>query len=209
MYTQNGGIEMPIPKLRQNKERRQRLLECAIDLFSEKGYFNTSVREIIVKSGFGTGTFYNYFCDKEDILKTLLEEFADQIISGHSTYYTTEKDLYKRFVETKRVTMEIFAQNEKLSEIYSRVAGTSEAIDNCLKQFEDKLIEFYTRNIEYGINKGAFTNVSVPPIANAILAVEKFLLYKWVVLKDITKEEMVEMVISFHETLAKGLVNNK
>jgi len=200
---------MPIPKLRQNKERRQRLLECAIDLFSEKGYFNTSVREIIVKSGFGTGTFYNYFCDKEDILKTLLEEFADQIISGHSTYYTTEKDLYKRFVETKRVTMEIFAQNEKLSEIYSRVAGTSEAIDNCLKQFEDKLIEFYTRNIEYGINKGAFTNVSVPPIANAILAVEKFLLYKWVVLKDITKEEMVEMVISFHETLAKGLVNNK
>ncbi|MCO5388361.1 MAG: TetR/AcrR family transcriptional regulator [Desulfosporosinus sp.] len=199
---------MPIPKLRQNKERRQRLLDCAIDLFIEKGYFNTSVREIIVKSGFGTGTFYNYFIDKEDILKALLEEFADQIISGVSTYYTTEKDLYKRFVETKRATMEIFAQNEKLSEIYSRVAGTSEAIDNCLKQFEDKLIEFYIRNIEYGINKGAFNNVSVPPVAHAILAVEKFLLYKWIVLKDITNEEMVEMVISFHETLAKGLVNN-
>lgn len=200
---------MPIPKLRQNKERRQRLLECAIDLFIEKGYFNTSVREIIIKSGFGTGTFYNYFIDKEDILKALLEEFADQIISGVSTYYTTEKDLYKRFVETKRVTMEIFAQNEKLSEIYSRVTGTSEAIDNSLKQFEDKLIEFYIRNIEYGINKGAFNNVSVPPVAHAILAVEKFLLYKWIVLKDITNEEMVEMVISFHETLAKGLVNNK
>ena len=200
---------MPIPKLRQNKERRQRFLECAIDLFIEKGYFNTSVREIIVKSGFGTGTFYNYFIDKEDILKALLEEFADQIISGVSTYFTTEKDLYKRFIETKRVTMEIFTQNEKLSEIYSRVAGTSEAIDNCLKQFEDKLIEFYIRNIEYGIKKGAFNNVSVPPIAHAILAVEKFLLYKWIVLKDITNEEMVEMVISFHETLAKGLVNNK
>ncbi|MBC2722238.1 TetR/AcrR family transcriptional regulator [Desulfosporosinus sp.] len=200
---------MPIPKLRQNKERRQRLTECAIDLFIEKGYFNTSVREIIVKSGFGTGTFYNYFIDKEDILKALLEEFAEQIISGVSTYYTTEKDLYKRFIETKRVTMEIFAQNEKLSEIYSRVAGTSQTIDNCLKQFEDKLIDFYIRNIEYGINKGAFNNVSVPPIAHAILAVEKFLLFKWIVLKDITKEEMVAMVISFHETLAKGLVNNK
>jgi TetR/AcrR family transcriptional regulator, repressor of fatR-cypB operon len=199
---------MPIPKLKQNKERRQRLLECAIDLFVEKGYFNTSVREIIVKSGFGTGTFYNYFIDKEDILKALLEEFAEQIISSVSSYYTTEKDLYKRFVETKRVTMEIFARNEKLSEIYSRVAGTSEAIDKCLKQFEDKLIEFYIRNIQYGIDKGAFNNVSVPPVAHAILAVEKFLLYKWIVLKDITNEEMVEMVISFHETLAKGLVVN-
>ncbi|MEG6522340.1 TetR/AcrR family transcriptional regulator [Desulfotomaculum sp. 1211_IL3151] len=200
---------MTIPKIKQNKERRQRLLACAIDLFVEKGYFDTPVREIINKSGFGTGTFYNYFTDKEDILKTLLEEFADQIILGVNSYYTTEKDLYKRFIETKRVTMEVFAKNEKMSEIYSRVAGTSEAIDKCLKQFEDKLIEFYIRNIEYGINKGAFNNVSVPPVAQAILAVEKYLLYKWIVLGDITKEEMVEMVISFHETLSNGLVKNK
>lgn len=200
---------MPIEKTKQSKERRQKFLECATDLFVEKGYGNTSIREIIVRSGFGTGTFYNYFIDKEDILKALMEEFADQIISSINSYYSTEKDLYKRFVETKRVTMEVFSLNEKLSEIYSRVAGTSEAIDKCLKQFEDKLIESYIRNIEYGINEGTFKNVSVPPIANAILAVEKFMLYKWIVLKDITKEEMIEMVISFHETLAKGLVNNK
>jgi len=104
--------------------------------------------------------------------------------------------------------MEVYAENEQLSEIYSRVAGASESIDKCLKDFEDKLIAFYTRNIEYGINKGAFNEVCVPPVAHAILAVEKFLLYKWVVLKAISKEEMIEMVISFHETLAKGLVKS-
>lgn len=197
---------MPIPRIKQNEERRQRLLECAADLFVEKGYFDTPVREIIEKSGIGTGTFYNYFIDKEDILKTLLEEFAEQIISSVKNYYTTEKDLYKRFIETKRVTMEVFAQNEKLSEIYSRVAGASDAIDDCLKQFEDKLIEFSTRNIEYGIKKGAFNNVPVAPVAHSILAAEKFLLYKWIVLKAVTREEMIEMVISFHETLAEGLV---
>ena len=200
---------MPILKAKQNKERRQKFLECAIELFTEKGYVNTSIREIIARAGFGTGTFYNYFIDKEDILKVLLEEFAEQVISNINSYYTNEKDLYKRFIETKRVTMEVLASNGRLSEIYSRVAGTSEAIDKCLKQFEDKLIETYIRNIEYGINKGTFKNVSVPPIANAILATEKFLLYKWIVLKDITKDEMIEMVISFHETLAKGLFENK
>jgi AcrR family transcriptional regulator len=196
---------MPIPKSKQNQERRQRLLECALDLFIEKGYFDTPVRDIILKSGFGTGTFYNYFLDKEDILKALLEEFADQIISNINSYYTTEKDLHRRFVETKRVTMEVFAANEKLSELYSRVAGASDAIDQCLKQFEDKLIEFYTRNIEYGIKKGAFNPVAASPVAHSILAVEKFLLYKWIVLKAITREEMIEMVISFHETMADGL----
>jgi len=104
--------------------------------------------------------------------------------------------------------MEVFAENEKLSEIYSRVAGASDPIDQCIKQFEDKLIEFYANNIEYGIQKGVFDNVPVLPLAHAILATEKFLLYKWVVLKAISKQEMIEMVVSFHETLAKGLLKN-
>ena len=197
---------MPISLEKQNKERRQRIIQCSLDLFIEKGYYHTSIRDIIALSGVGTGTFYNYFVDKEDILKNLLEDFAKQIISSISEYYLVEKDLYERFIETKRLTMEVFAQNETLSEIYSRVAGSSAPIDQCLKQFEDRLLEFYSRNIEYGIKKGIFKNIPVSPIAHSILAMEKFSLYKWVVLKAITKEEMIEMVLSFHKTLAVGLL---
>lgn len=197
---------MPIPELKQNKERRQHLLQCSLQLFVDKGYFNTAIRDIIAESEVGTGTFYNYFIDKEDVLKALLMEFADQIISSISQYYLIEEDMFERFIETKRITMEVFAQNEKLSDIYSRVTGASEQIDQYIKVFEDKLLEFYSKNIGYGIRKGVFRDIPVAPIAHAILATEKFLLYKWVVLKAITKEEMIEMVVSFHETLAKGLL---
>ncbi|MEQ8175065.1 MAG: TetR/AcrR family transcriptional regulator [Syntrophomonadaceae bacterium] len=197
---------MPIAPAKQNKQRREKLLDCALDLFITKGYFNTSIRDIIVASGFGTGTFYNYFVDKEDVLKALLEAFAADIISSIRDYYTVEEDLYERFIETKRLTMIVFAENERLSEIYSRVAGASEPIDQCIKQFEDKLLEFYCKNIRYGIEKGAFQDVPVLSVAHAVLAVEKYLLFKWIVLKAISKEEMIDMVVSFHETLARGLV---
>lgn len=126
---------MPIAPAKQNKQRREKLLDCALDLFIAKGYFNTSIRDIIVASGFGTGTFYNYFIDKEDVLKALLESFAAEIISSIREYYTVQEDLYERFIETKRLTMAVFAENERLSEIYSRVAGASEPIDQCIKQF--------------------------------------------------------------------------
>lgn len=201
-----GGVEVPLPEFKQDKEKRQIFLEYAMHLFVEKGYYNTAIRDIIARSGFGTGTFYNYFIDKEDVLKALLEEFAERIIKQFSEYWTKEQDLYKRFVETKRITMELFAENEALSEIYSRVAGASDPIDQCIKQFEDKLIEFYSNNIEFGIQKGVFNKVWISPLAHSILATEKFLLYKWVVLKTISKQEMIEMVVSFHETLAKGLL---
>lgn len=197
---------MPLPEPKQNKEKRQKMMECATELFVEKGYYNTTIRDIIIKSGFGTGTFYNYFIDKEDVLKALLEEFARQIIASFATYWNVEPDLYKRFIETKRLGMEVFAENPSLSEIYSRVAGSSERIDECIKEFEDKLIEFYAHNLEYGIQKGIFEQVAVEPVAHAILATQKFLLYKWIVLKAISKQEMIDTVVSFHETLARGLV---
>ena len=93
---------MPIPIEKQSQERRQRLLQCALTLFVEKGYADTPVREIIMKSGYGTGTFYNYFSDKEDIFKTLLEGFAEEIISSINSYYSTEKDLYKKICRNQK-----------------------------------------------------------------------------------------------------------
>lgn len=194
------------PKL---QEKRQRILECSLLLFVEKGYLNTTVREIIDNSGFGTSTFYRHFSNKEDVLKTLLSDFLDLIIGRVNDYFAREKGLYLRFIETKRIIIDVFAQNSELSEIYSRVAGISDSIDHCLKEFDDKFLAFTTKNLEFGINKGLFRKLKASPIAHATLGIIKYAVYKWVVLKEITVEEMVEMVMSFHESLAIGLVENK
>jgi len=191
------------------QEKRQRILECSLVLFAEKGYLNTPVRDIIDSSGFGTSTFYKYFNNKEDVLKTLLADFLEQIITRAKDYYKTEKDLYMRFIETQRVIMELFAQNKQLSEIYGRVAGISNGIDDCLREFEDKLLIFFSKNIRYGIKQGFFHELKVDPIAHGILGIIKYAVYKWIVLKEISKDEMIEMVISFQESLAIGLVKKK
>lgn len=195
--------------IKRIQEKRQKILECSLLLFVEKGYLNTTVREIIDNSGFGTSTFYKHFSNKEDVLKILLSDFLDQIIVRVNDYFAQEKSLYLRFVETKRIIINVFAQNNQLSEIYSRVAGISDSIDGCLKEFDDKFLAFTTKNIEFGIKKGLFRELEVSPIAHATLGIIKYAVYKWVVLKELTEEEMVEMVMSFHESLAIGLVENK
>ena len=191
------------------EEKRQRILECSLILFTEKGYLNTTVREIIDNSGFGTSTFYRHFSKKEDVLKTLLSDFLDQIIDRVNDYFAREKSLYSRYIETKHIIIDAFAQNSQLAEIYSRVAGISESIDSCIKEFDDKFLSFTSKNIEFGIKKGLFRELKVSPIAHATLGLIKYAVYKWVVLKEVTLEEMVDMVMSFHESLAIGLVENK
>jgi len=190
------------------QEKRERILECALDLFVDKGYVNTPVREIIDRSGVGTGTFYKYFDNKEDVLKILLEDFLVQIVVSVNEVFKTEKDLYLRFIESKRVMLEVFARNEKLAEIYSRGHGISDSIDQCLKEFDDKFLLFASKNIQYGVEKGIFRDVPVMPVVSATLAIINYAVYKWIVVKEISKDEMIEMVISFHHSLAIGLVED-
>jgi len=188
------------------QDKRQKILACALSLFAQKGYLNTPVREIIDHSGFGTSTFYRHFSNKEDVMKTLLSDFLEQIINGVNEYFSRESNLYLRLVETKRIIIEIFAENEELAEIYSRVPGISDSIDQVLKEFDDKFLDFTIKNIKYGIKKGIFRELEVIPIAHAILGIIKYAVYKGFVLKELSIVEISHMVTSFQESLAIGLM---
>jgi len=191
------------------QEKQYRILECARDLFAEKGYINTRVRDIIDKAGYGTGTFYRYFDSKENVLTVLLSDFLDQIIAAVTEFFKKEEDLYIRFIESKRSILEVFVQNDKMAEIYSRVRGLGSNVDQCLKDFDDRLIIFMSRNNQYGIDKGVFRDLPVLPIAYSTLAIINYSVYKWIVMKDISADEMISLVLSFHRSLARGLLKSE
>ena len=44
---------------------RERLLESAKTLFSQRGYYATSVEDIVESAGLSKGAFYFYFKSKE------------------------------------------------------------------------------------------------------------------------------------------------
>jgi len=58
---------------------RARLLVAAGELFGADGYYGTQVTDITERARTGVGTFYRYFADKEDILRTLLGEHFERI----------------------------------------------------------------------------------------------------------------------------------
>lgn len=52
----------------QKDEIRKKLIDAAVDVITEKGFSNATMREISLKAGVGTATIYNYFPAKEKIL---------------------------------------------------------------------------------------------------------------------------------------------
>ena len=85
---------------------RQRLLETATELFAEKGYAGTSVREIVDRAGVSTPVLYYYIKSKEGLFYAILEwaaevqqEILNEIFSASGTVLDRLIFFYRRISE--------------------------------------------------------------------------------------------------------------
>jgi AcrR family transcriptional regulator len=60
------------PLRADGRQTRQAILDAALDLFAENGYFGTSLREIARAVGVRESAFYNYFPGKEALFHALI-----------------------------------------------------------------------------------------------------------------------------------------
>lgn len=58
----------------RDENKRAAILQSGKKLFSERGFFNTSVSDIVKDSGLPVGTIYTYFKNKEEIVQVIVEE---------------------------------------------------------------------------------------------------------------------------------------
>lgn len=57
------------------------ILECAKEVFTEKGYLETKMSDIALHCNMATGTLYNYFENKEDLFVKIVENTTDELFN--------------------------------------------------------------------------------------------------------------------------------
>ncbi|MDG1007763.1 MAG: TetR/AcrR family transcriptional regulator [Alphaproteobacteria bacterium] len=58
---------------------RDAILDAARAVFAELGYGGATVRDIIRRTDLATGTFYNYFTNKEDVFEALSNDTGEEL----------------------------------------------------------------------------------------------------------------------------------
>jgi len=58
---------------------RAAIVDAAREVFGELGFGGASVRDVIRRTDLASGTFYNYFPDKEALFRAVLEETAETV----------------------------------------------------------------------------------------------------------------------------------
>lgn len=70
--------------VKEAEERRNEILDVAEELFSSKGFDNTSTNDILERVGIARGTLYYHFKSKEEILDAMIERINNQLIAAAS-----------------------------------------------------------------------------------------------------------------------------
>lgn len=116
-------------KREQNAARnRAAILLAAREAFCEIGFGATTVRDIIRRTDLASGTFYNYFPDKDALLHELIQDFQIElrrrVHEAREAADTLEDLLRSAF----RACFEIFVEDEVILALVMRNAGEIEEL---------------------------------------------------------------------------------
>lgn len=94
------------------KHRRAQIVAGAVELFSEQGYFKTTVQDIAKRAGVSPGLIYQYVRDKEDLLLLsildVLDSYAREIPAAIAVkhdplqQYCAAFEAYCKVVDSRR-----------------------------------------------------------------------------------------------------------
>jgi len=86
--------------------RRTELLGIAAGLFAEKGFKNTTVRDIADASGIQSGSLYHHFDSKESMVDEILSSFQEELFGSYDEILASTDDARTRLERAVTVSFE-------------------------------------------------------------------------------------------------------
>jgi len=135
---------------------KQRLLRAALDLFTERGYAATSVREIVDAAGVTKPVLYYYFKNKEDIYLELFREPFVNFSKVLEDAYNEKGSVRERIVRLFDLIFELFVSRLKEARLmYSIYYGPPQGAPFFdFDSFHLKMREVIGLIVRKGIEKG-------------------------------------------------------
>jgi AcrR family transcriptional regulator len=96
---------------RKQKDARTKIMQSALDEFSERGFHATTIDSIAERAGIAKGTVYRYFKTKDALFTALKEDTISEFVEMARVDLSSEKDIVKILERVVRLYLSFFEQN--------------------------------------------------------------------------------------------------
>lgn len=139
-------------------ERQAELLGIAADLFAERGYVATTVRDIADAAGILSGSLYHHFDSKESMIDAILSSFIEQTLASYREVLAEGHGPREAFEGLLRASLGAMDENRSAILIYQNEARflASQERFSYLRDAHRQFEKIWTDVLKEGIERGEF-----------------------------------------------------
>ena len=101
----------------RNSDKKPQIIEAAIKVFANKGFYNSKVADVAREAGIADGTIYNYFKNKDDLLISLFELKVEELLDTFKNALKAFKTAREKLNEFIRLYFELMEEQQDLAEV--------------------------------------------------------------------------------------------
>jgi AcrR family transcriptional regulator len=124
-------------------DKREAILDAALELFVERGFYGTAVPEIADKAGVGAGTIYRYFESKEALVNAIYRQeklhFAQVVLDGFPATATTREQFRMLWMRMAK-----FATEHTDAFIFLELHHHARYLDAESRAVENRMLDLFT-----------------------------------------------------------------
>lgn len=144
--------------------RQAELLAIAADLFADRGYVATTVRDIADEAGILSGSLYHHFDSKESMIDEILSTFIDQTLASYESVIAEGKGPKETFEGLVRTSLDSMVDSRAAILIYQNEARflAAQPRFSYLSAAHRKFEKIWTDVLKKGVKSGEFRD-SIDP----------------------------------------------
>jgi AcrR family transcriptional regulator len=195
-------------------DKRNRILDAAIEEFAAHPYHRASVGRIVERAEIPKGSLYQYFCDKKDLYRYILQMGLERKLAyaaGLRDGTVADLGFFGAMRAFLAAGMEMARDYPRLSAIADSLMRDDELRDEMLGEFGPQGYRVIEELLERGIASGQISpDIDVPLVARLISAMA-FVLADYVRERSgsYTDESLVPLYDEMLAVLARGIARKE
>ncbi len=178
----------------KSEERKNTIIMCAKKIFSEKGYYEMQIIDIVNELHISKGNPYQYFRNKEDLFLQVIEHIHQQWQNFQIDNYRFKSDPshedYLRYMITKIIMF--FDYDHESATILLRMGpGINRSIEPFFEKLEYNFLKYIRTSIEKAVQKKVLSaDLDIEFISNTILGILTRISYYYLIIKKERNEKV-------------------
>lgn len=167
--------------MRDPQHTRERILDAALNIFANKGYYNTRLDEIVDESDTSKGAIYFHFPNKERLFLALVDQFADLLERRVTEAIEREPAGMSRVRAALETCLDTFGKYRRPAKILLvQAVGLGATFENKRLEVNDRFARLIETYLQEAIAVGDIVPIDTEMVAYAWMGAIYNVIIRWV-----------------------------